>query len=341
MPTATTRDGLEIAADPPTGCTVVVRRPGPARDDHPGGEDEFLVLHRNSDGPEYEGDWAWTSPAGCRQPGEPVYPAALRELEEEAGLRGYRPWLLDADPEPAVGGQWATFGLDVAADVEIELIDPEHDRHEWLPAAEALDRVKPDWVGANQVGRMARTRRADIGFRSLTHDDLPQVREWRLAPHARRWWALGGCTLAELQDRYGPRIDGETAVRMWVVQADGADVGLVQDAPVGTDADLVAGSGAPDAVAIDYLLGVEALTGHGLGTKVIWQYLRDLVVPAHPDAPHAIANPDHHNPASLRALAKCGFSRGPKIDVPAAPGSAATTQIVCSIDLRHWFGVPG
>ena len=69
-----TWDGLSIAADTPTGATVVVRRRDLA------GRLEFLLLHRNAEGADYEGDWAWTAPAGCRQPGEAVYPAALREL---------------------------------------------------------------------------------------------------------------------------------------------------------------------------------------------------------------------------------------------------------------------
>ena len=35
------------------------------------GRDEFLLLHRVAPGgPDYEGEWAWTPPAGARQPRE-------------------------------------------------------------------------------------------------------------------------------------------------------------------------------------------------------------------------------------------------------------------------------
>jgi 8-oxo-dGTP pyrophosphatase MutT (NUDIX family) len=41
---------------------------------------EHLLLHRAHHGPDFAGDWAWTFPAGCRQPGERVYLSVLREL---------------------------------------------------------------------------------------------------------------------------------------------------------------------------------------------------------------------------------------------------------------------
>jgi len=103
--------------DRPEGAAVVVRRWN--ADATP----EVLLLHRNAEGPGYDGDWAWTSPAGCRQPGEAVYPAALRELAEEAGLRGLDPWAID------LSGSWVRFAVDVEADTAVDLVDPEHDRY--------------------------------------------------------------------------------------------------------------------------------------------------------------------------------------------------------------------
>ena len=76
-----TWDGLPVAREAPYGASVVVRREDSA----------YLVLHRAVNGAEYVGDWAWTPPAGSRQPGESVYAATLRELAEETGLSGYEP----------------------------------------------------------------------------------------------------------------------------------------------------------------------------------------------------------------------------------------------------------
>ena len=97
-----TWDGEPIAPDDPIGSTVVVRRPI-------GSQWEFLLLHRAHHGPDYAGDWAWTPPAGCRRPGEPVLTGVVRELAEETGIAA-TPWAVD------VSGRWATWALTVPAD---------------------------------------------------------------------------------------------------------------------------------------------------------------------------------------------------------------------------------
>src|ERR1700722_21017802 len=100
-----TWDGLPIAPDNPRGAMVVVRRA-----DGRGGH-EYLMLHRALQGPDYEGDWAWTPPSGSRQPGESVLAAARRELTEETGLVAAALDLRGLDPR----GAWVRFGLAVPA----------------------------------------------------------------------------------------------------------------------------------------------------------------------------------------------------------------------------------
>ncbi len=327
-----TWDGLHIAADNPTGSTVVVRRRTAA------GELEFLLLHRNAKGPEYEGDWAWTAPAGCRQPGEPVYPAALRELAEEAGLTGLRPWAVDLSCQLPSTTQWVVFAVDVPRDVRIDLVDPEHDRYAWLPAAEARQRVRPEFVAAAQVDRVEHIPSVEISFRRMTRDDLPDIVRWQRAPHVRTWWLNAVSTPAAASERYGPRIDGAVPIRMWVVCVDGRAVGYVQDYPLKADDEYAAKTGHPDAIGFDYLIGEHDLIGRGLGTRVIWEYLRDVLVPDYPDAPTFLASPDHRNTASLRALAKCGFTQGRQIDMPSTDAGRSVTEVGCTLDRRHWFG---
>lgn len=333
-----TWDGLAIAPDNPLGSTVTVRR------HRPGHRPEFLLLHRQGKGADFEGDWAWTSPAGARQPGEAVYPAALRELAEEAGLTGLLPWAVDlAGPSGAADPAltWAVFAVDVPAETEVELVDPEHDRYQWLPADEARGRILPAWVARRQIDMVAAVPPVRFTFRALTHDDLPDVVAWQRAPHVREWFG-GGVDLAEARARYGPRIDqaARAAVRMWVVEYNGVSVGYVQDYRVGDHDEYAVKTRDPDAVAFDYVVGRPDRVGQGLGTAMIWAYLRDIVCRDYPDAPRLVASPDHRNAASLRVLAKCGFAPGLWIDMPGAVGQPLVTEVVCTLDRHHWFGWP-
>ena len=137
----TTWDGLPISPDPPFGTSIVVYRRGVTGLD-------FLLLHRAHDGPTYEGDWAWTPPAGSRLPNEPVDVCAQRELREETGL---------ALPLHFTGyglDNWAIYYAEAGADQPVTL-DAEHDRFEWVTLEEALVRCLPVVVGEG-VERVAR-----------------------------------------------------------------------------------------------------------------------------------------------------------------------------------------
>lgn len=123
------------AGDEPFGATVVVYRRRPAL--------ELLVLHRASHDVGEWGDWAWTPPAGCRFPAELPDDCAARELHEEVGI--------EARPSRMVGvggSQWWMYSLEVDPGFEVKL-DEEHDRFEWVPAAEAVRRCLPDFVSAD------------------------------------------------------------------------------------------------------------------------------------------------------------------------------------------------
>jgi 8-oxo-dGTP pyrophosphatase MutT (NUDIX family) len=132
---ATTYDGEPIAEDAPFGATVVVyRRVGDGL--------ELLVLHRAHDGPDHEGDWAWTPPAGARKPGEDLHACARRELKEETGLEvPIRP--------TALAGDWPAFAAEVPPGAPV-VLDAEHDRFVWLEPGEALARCRPAIV-AEQI----------------------------------------------------------------------------------------------------------------------------------------------------------------------------------------------
>ncbi|MGI8700663.1 MAG: GNAT family N-acetyltransferase [Nocardioidaceae bacterium] len=319
-----TWDGLEIALEEPIGSTVVVRRPAP-------GGVEILVLHRAAKGHDFEGDWAWTCPAGCRQPGEAVYRAALRELGEEAGIEFAAPWAVD------LSGRWAVFALDVAEDTVIDLVDPEHDRYAWLTSQQAHARTLPGFVAVQQT-RAASVPAVPVAFRPMTDADLGSVARWQAAPHARQWWDGAGGDEQALRLRYGPRLAGQDPTRMWVVEVDGRPVGFLQDYRVGDHPDYAAKTADPAAVGFDYLLGEPSLIGRGLGTRMIWEFCRDVLRRDYPDAAHFTASPSHRNHRSRRVLEKCGFTEGLWIDPPGTERGLGETEVVCTLDVRHWLG---
>ena len=312
-----TYDGQPVAEDDPRATTVVVRRPGTAGW-------EYLLLHRAHEGPDYAGDWAWTAPAGARLPGEPVEPAALRELAEESGIVETAIWAVD------LSGACAVFAAEVDPDTAVALHD-EHDRFEWLTADEAVARILPASV-AEQIRRVEMVPVVHFHFRPMTLDDLPAVAERLAQPHLRPWYHPETHSLEQLEERYGARIRGESPTRMWVVEADGHPIGQVQDYRIGDHAAYADATGMPDAVGIDYAITDPAQVGHGLGTRMLWRFVRDVVWMDY-DSTHVVASPRTDNVASLRTLAKVGFVEG---DVVQEPGSEP--ERLCVLDLTRLFG---
>jgi len=315
-----TWDGLPVAPDDPRGAQIVVRRPaGPG-----GAETEYLMLHRAVHGPGYEGDWAWTPPSGARLPGEPILAGAERELAEEAGLRAVR--LHPAD----LSGPWAVFAADVPPDTRVTL-DAEHDRFAWLRGDEAAHRCLPAPVAL--TFRLAATLPTpSVTFRPLAAGDLPDMVAWMHAPHAARWF-YEDLDLAAAERKYRPRIDGSSPVRVHVILIGGRACGFIQHYPVRGHPGYHPDAGEP-AAGIDYLIGVEALTGLGLGPQMIWSYLTDVVFATCPDVPRVIASPEVANRRSVRMLQKAGF----RPDREIAGNEAGRPELLCVLDRKRVFG---
>jgi 8-oxo-dGTP pyrophosphatase MutT (NUDIX family) len=153
-----TWDGLPVAPDPPTAVAIVVWRWGNQGR-------EFLLLHRMAPGgPDYEGDWAWTPPAGARQPGEPPDAAAARELREETSLD----LQITPLPEAAPSDNVALYLAQAPSDAAVGL-DEEHDRFEWVSLEDALTRCLPAVVAdglASAAATIVERAREEDGRRS-------------------------------------------------------------------------------------------------------------------------------------------------------------------------------
>jgi RimJ/RimL family protein N-acetyltransferase len=170
-----------------------------------------------------------------------------------------------------------------------------------------------------------------FAMRPLTEGDLADVTRWINTPHVARWWD-GRRTHEQVVRHYSPGIRGEDAVRRWVWEVNGRSVGFGQDYRIAGHPEFALLCGHPDAIGYDYVIGEAAFVERGLGTKLLWVYLRDIVVPAYDGCSELFAAPDHRNTRSLRVLTKLGATQGMWFDEPQSTGEVSTV-VGCSIDV--------
>jgi aminoglycoside 6'-N-acetyltransferase len=176
-----------------------------------------------------------------------------------------------------------------------------------------------------------------VGFRSMTRADFAEVVRWQREPHVARWWSDEAPDIDGAEKHYGPALDGTDPTRMWVVELDGRSIGFVQDYRIRDHPEYSLLTGEPDAIGFDYAIGDPSWVDRGIGTRMLWTYLRDVVRPHYPEALTFFAAPDHRNKGSLRVLEKLGFTEGLWFDEPQADGRVDTV-VGCSLDVGATFG---
>jgi aminoglycoside 6'-N-acetyltransferase len=152
---------------------------------------------------------------------------------------------------------------------------------------------------------------APVDLRPLTRADFPLLAAWFGAPHVEPWWQEPW-GLDDLEDRYGPAIDGTDPTEAPIVTLDGRPIGLVIRYRIADNGDwriTLAATGAPlDGFGIDYLIGDPDLIGQGVGTRLITTFVTDSLGP-YPEGPACVVGVHGHNRRSGRALERAGFSR--------------------------------
>ena len=214
------------------------------------------------------------------------------------------------------------------------------DGESWAAAARrtvASLHVEPVPVDlSGEVKQFAVDHEHVVALRAMTRGDLADLLRWRCSDHVRRWWADGEPTEESLAARYGPRIDGVSPTRMWVAEVNGRSVGFVQDYRIGDYPEYAVLGPDPDAIGVDYAIGADQWRGRGLGVRVLWAWMQ-RARSRFPEATAYFAAPDHRNAASLRVLAKAGFTEGLWFDEPQA-GGGTTTVVGCTLDVPTVIG---
>jgi aminoglycoside 6'-N-acetyltransferase len=150
-----------------------------------------------------------------------------------------------------------------------------------------------------------------LSFRPLERSDFPRLVEWLGAPHVATWWRAQN-DLPAIEAKYGPRVDRLEPTEVFVVEADGEPIGMIQryrirDYPEWEYA-MRAATIPTDAVGIDYLIGLPTLVGQGVGPEIIGQFVDDTSRQL-PDASAIAVSVQQANRQSWRALEKAGFAR--------------------------------
>ncbi len=208
----------------------------------------------------------------------------------------------------------------------------------WAAAASRIaatvvgDPVADDLAG--EVKRFVVDPDQRIVLRAMTHGDLPILARWLRAEHVRRWWGNDRETDDErVAATYGPRVDGTTPTRMWVVDVNGHSIGFVQDYRIRDHPSFALLTPDPDAIGLDYVIGEPAWVGRGLGARILWTWML-RARQRFPDAWAYFAAPDHANAALLRILEKAGFVPGTWFDEPQRDGTTST-MVGCTLDVRR------
>lgn len=158
---------------------------------------------------------------------------------------------------------------------------------------------------------MAHTGEVVWTFRRVTRADFPLIAGWLATPAVQRWWVQDASAQGVELD-FGSTVDGEEPNEDLIAELDGEPVGLLQrsyvDAYPENAAAFASLPAPPQAVTIDYLIGVPGLLARGVGSSMIAAFA-DLTWREMPDAPAILVAVVAANVASWRALEKAGFAR--------------------------------
>jgi aminoglycoside 6'-N-acetyltransferase len=146
-----------------------------------------------------------------------------------------------------------------------------------------------------------------ISFRRIGRSDFPLLQKWLGAPQVAVWWNEHS-DLASLEAKYGPRIDGNEPVHVYLILFEGAPIGWIQwyrwhDFPKHA-MQLCADH---RSAGIDLAIGEIEMTGRGLGPAVIRDFVSNYIF-YNGDVDAIVADPSVSNLNSVSAFKKAGFS---------------------------------
>jgi aminoglycoside 6'-N-acetyltransferase len=149
-------------------------------------------------------------------------------------------------------------------------------------------------------------------FRPITRADFGLISMWLAEPEVRRWWHDDPAPPA-VEAQFGPVVDGIDPTQVCIASLDAAPVGLLQRYRLDDEPEFGPELAAvydwpPEAISLDYFLAAGARRGHGVGPRMIAEFVAESWV-AYPAAPAILVPIIIGNRRSWRALERIGFRR--------------------------------
>lgn len=153
-----------------------------------------------------------------------------------------------------------------------------------------------------------------ISFRPLTRQDFPVLSAWLSTQHVAKWWQESS-DLAAIEAKYGKRVDGKSATKVFTILADNQPVGMIQSYWVRDYKEYLNVTNLPTAMGLDLFIGDKSLVGHGFGGVILDEFIGHTTR-LYVGREYVIASPSIHNQSSIKAFEKSGFERRQTINVP-------------------------
>ena len=154
----------------------------------------------------------------------------------------------------------------------------------------------------------------ELKLRPLVDDDISLVRLWLEKPHVRTWFGCPEDWLYELKNRH----DEFSFICHFIVMAKdatgvGSPIGFCQYYDCAESGEAWKGIPLDRVYSIDYLLGEEALLGHGYGRMLV-EHITEAVWNDTP-AIRIVVEPHVDNTSSRASLLANGYSHDAKLDL--------------------------
>jgi RimJ/RimL family protein N-acetyltransferase len=149
-----------------------------------------------------------------------------------------------------------------------------------------------------------------VTFRLLQVKDLPTMHRWLNTPHVSQWWSLDGNhrpTLAEVENKYSPRITKNENVDCYIIIYEGKLIGMIQSYNLDNEPEEKKNFGVEGkCTGIDLFIGELDYVHRGLGSSIIRGFLKDIVF-RDPTVEYAVIDPYIENKTAIKAYEKAGF----------------------------------